>query len=117
MVDIRRITAEALPALTKLAQEDQHMAVLPTHVILKHDQIVGCMSIGAVPVMIPWFSTKMMNVRDTFVAKQVFENLMFAGGARIIMVPCNHDSPLYPFMQKDGYLPVMEGTMFTKQLE
>jgi hypothetical protein len=51
MVKVRRIRPDEVEELGARAKKDDHEVVLPTHVVLKNGEIVGYLSVGAVPLV------------------------------------------------------------------
>lgn len=113
---IRRVTEADMPALIDAAKEDAHSVLKPTHVLLKEDKIVGYLSIGAVPVVFSWFSTKDIKPRDSVNALAFIEDSLQNVGANCVCIPCWEHSPFYEYMKEFGYQETITTTMFVKPL-
>ena len=111
------ITSEAeLAALRDAAAADKHGTLLPTHIIWKNRKIAGCFSVARVPLVTTWLSTTDMHGRDTLIAVNAVENIVSGLGGGLIVAPVQKDSPLFPVMERLGYSPCGEFTLFQKNL-
>lgn len=100
--------------LQKLAKDDGHAALAPTNVVWKDNQIVGCVSIAAIPLIIPWMHTKLTTPRDSVNVMTVVEGLLRNGGATRWAMPCVASSPYFKFMESFGYSNCGLTTLFIK---
>src|SRR5688572_15550674 len=57
--------ANQLSALNECAAADQHVAIAPTHLVLKGEQVVGYGSLGGMPTMHVWMDTRHTNALDS----------------------------------------------------
>lgn len=115
MTKIRRIVADDLPLLEKMAKADDHSVVLPTHVVERDRRIIGYISLGAIPTVIIWLNSGVANVRDSLATMTFFENTIADRGCSHVIVPCNDKSPYRGYIEQAGYLDMQVG-MFVKQL-
>lgn len=115
-VEIRPVKPEEIPGLEEAAKADSHILVLPTHIVQKGNEAVGYLSLGVVPTVMLWYHTQKMKTRDTWLATQVYENLMRAKGHAATMVLVQESSPLFPLMSHAGYEDGGVVHMFVKQL-
>lgn len=94
---LRRVQGHEWSTIKGAAEADGHEMVAPSHVMLKDGQIVGAMSIGMVPLVLPWFDTKKCTARDSLYFINQGENLlaelMPANGQDLICVPFAEGSP------------------------
>ena len=97
-----------------LASADQHAVVMPTHTVRKGGQIIGYLSLGALPTAFVWMDTKRAGPRDSYAVITFFENLLAPAGG--VLVPVLKTSPYYKFMEAAGYVSMGDGTMFMKGL-
>lgn len=102
-VRVRPVRPEDIERLQHAASEDNHRVLAPTHVVTKSDEIVGYLSLGAVPVVHVWMDTKKVKVRDTLAVLTTMENIASNKGWGLICLPCSDQSPYLPFMDKFGY--------------
>lgn len=118
-----------LEELVKLASEDGHRVLSPTHIFRKGSQIIGYASICAIVPLCPpgaqpqaaqvhvWFDTRCFHARDSFNIINSLENIArCACPARTLIVPCTPKSPFYGYMQGLGYSPIMETVLWGKVL-
>ena len=116
-VRIRHATVEDLPGLEKLAAQDNHGALFPTHIVEKRNQMVGYLHIGhgAFPLVLVWMDTQLTNSRDSIAVLNFFENAARDRGAVAIALPCKVDSPYYGYLSRLGYIP-SKTEMFMRHL-
>lgn len=113
-------TKEQFNELCSLCLADDHGVVAPTHLMLKDNKIVGYFSLGAVPVVFSWFSTKELAVRDSTAlilqAETAFASMYGRDVPARAAVPCPIKSPFHPLMPSLGYLNLGNYDLFTKEL-
>jgi hypothetical protein len=89
-----------------------------TQIILKDDEVVGYLSINAVPTILCWLHKTKMHASDSFIVKMFFENYVRnVCGSDIVILPCPQSSPLYPYMTKLGYSECPGDVLFIKNLQ
>ena len=115
MTRIRQVKAEDVPILEKLAAADKHALILPTHVVERNYQMIGYLSVGAVPTVIVWLDTDRASIRDSMAVMNFYENAITDRGGSHVIIPCNDKSPFRPYVENVGYLNLCVG-MFIKQL-
>lgn len=105
MITIRPFRLEEAKELNDAAAADNHTAVTPTQVIRNSNgEIIGCLSVGAIPTVHFWMDSKKAKARDTKQVVEFYENLLAGAGHSWILVPCVASSPLRGYMDKYGYL-------------
>ncbi len=109
-VQIRRPTEQDITILLDLAKQDGHGIVCPTHCVLKNEQIVGYVSVGAVPTVLLWLDTKRVYARDSRAVLNFVINAAADRGAAYVNVPCNEDSPFRLYMDRLGFVNMKMGT-------
>lgn len=88
--------------LAEAAKSDKHGVILPTDVIWQDGQRVGFLSIGALPTVMAWLSTKDMKPRESFHIVQTMEAIC-RRQAPGVYVPMPVSSPFHPLMERMGY--------------
>lgn len=105
---LRRVRPEELEALVRLTQEDKHELIAPTHVFLRDGELIGCASVAAVPLVLPWFHTQRCQAADSLYMINQMENLlanvMPPDGQSLICVPFVKGSPFEPHIERLGYV-------------
>lgn len=102
-------TKEEYDELTTLANADNHGVFFPTDVIWKGGKRVGWFSVGAVPLLMSWVSTKgEMRVRDTLQMYNTVECVQQRLGAPGILIPCYKESPFFSYFEKIGYTKCLD---------
>lgn len=92
-----------LEELHKIALNDNHSVVLPSHVVRKGSQIIGSISVAQVPMVLVYMNTERSVAIDSYCVSNFFENLLAAHGHKTVCVPCHVKSPLRPYMESIGY--------------
>lgn len=100
--------------LERNATADNHFVLQATHVVKKHGEIVGYLSINAVPSIHLWMDTKKTDVKDSLVMERFFLNEAEKGGAKFVFVPCQSTSPYINVMERRDYKQVSYDKMFVK---
>lgn len=107
--------ADEFSQLAKIATEEKHRLIHPSHFIIKDEEPIGCLSIFTAPIIVAYFS-KGSEARDTVKAIQQGEIYLRALGHKHYFVLCDGGSPLYPVMEKMGFKKVYETNLMTKGL-
>ena len=107
---IRKVTEADIPILTALAKADSHSVVFPTHVVEHGQQMIGYISLGAVPTVLVWLDSSRATIRDSMAVSNFFENMVSANGGTSIMLPCNDNSPFRPYIEQVGYVNLKMGS-------
>ncbi len=115
MTRIRRATEVDIPVLQKLAAADNHAVIAATHIVERDYQMLGYLSVGAVPTVIVWLDSGRANIRDSMAAMNCWENILVDRGGTNVIIPCNDKSPFRPYVEKVGYVDMKVG-MFIKNL-
>lgn len=113
---VRPMTAQDQEALVKAAERDNHPVFAPTHVVEKHETIVGYLSLGVIPTVILWLDSKEVKAIDSVVVGATFENIMRAQGFQNAIVLCDKTSPFHSKMEKTGYTVLTGTDAFVKKL-
>jgi hypothetical protein len=102
LVAIRLFQPKDREQLEKNAKADGHSVYFPTHVLEKDGEIVGYLSLNAVPLVLSWQDTKKMgpidSVEEIGYIKGSLQNFPF------ICIPCDPDSPYMKFLPKAGFV-------------
>jgi hypothetical protein len=101
---IRRARQEDLPALQAAAAEDNHGIYTPTHVCTRAGEVVGYMSMGAIPVLLTWQHTQRVKVRDSIHMLAFAEDSLRDQGASQLIIPVDAKSPYLSYLPKAGYV-------------
>lgn len=105
---LRPARGRDLEALHQLAREDNHEVIAPTHVFVKDGELIGCASVAAVPLMLPWFHTTKCKAADSVYMINQMENLlaniMAPNGNDLICVPVVKNSPFEPYIERLEYV-------------
>jgi hypothetical protein len=107
-------TKEEFDILRELAREDNHAVFYPTEVIWKGGQRVGWFSVGAMPTVWAWMSTRRMKIRDSLQAINTVEAVCRRTGSPGVFLPCDEKSPFFPYLEKIGYVDLGKFHFFFK---
>jgi hypothetical protein len=102
-VRLRPAREQDIEPLQAAAARDNHRVLAPTHIATKDGQIVGYVSMGAVPVTHVWMDTQQVRARDSLSVLTTIENLASIRGWGLMCLPCSDQSPYLGFMDKFGY--------------
>lgn len=102
--------------LFEAAAADDHMVIAPTHVMMRGEQIIGYLSLGAMPVVQSWFDSKSGHVLDSLKMIEMGEAILASQGAQVYQVAVSENSPFAPHMERLGYTKVFTTTLWQKQL-
>jgi len=102
---IRAAMTEDMPELERLASEDGHSVILPSHVVERGGQIIGALSMATVPMFLVYMSLKHATRIDSFCTNVFMQTAAKDHGDKVICVPCHVKSPLRPYMERVGYSP------------
>jgi len=102
--------------LFEAAAADDHTVIAPTHVMMRGEQIIGYLSLGAMPVVQSWFDSKSGHVLDSLKMIEMGEAVIASQGAAAYQVAVSENSPFAPHMERLGYKPVGKTVLWQKQL-
>lgn len=102
-VKIRPYTQADEANLKATCEADKHIVLYPTHIVEKSGEIIGSLSINAVPTVYLWMHTEKAKARDSVMVQNFLDNFM-ATFTPVYMVPCVATSPYFDYMKKVGYL-------------
>ena len=98
-----------------LAREDNDGCSLPTHVIEKNNELVGCASIALVPVLMVWHHSKKIGPKESMQLKNTYDSIMEEKGINSYIILCNKNSPYNQHMKR-FYESVWETEVFTNNI-
>lgn len=116
MVRVRPITQPEIEVVTKLGLEDDHGIIAPTHVVSDGDVLLGCFSVGSVPLVLPWLDTRLASRFRSAKAFEQVETALRVSGQKYVAIPCGKESPFYRFVERAGYVKIYDNTLFMKVL-
>lgn len=107
---------DTFTTLAGLAKEDNHDIFIPTDVIFKDGQPVGCFMVQMLPVLSGYFSTKKMFPRDSVASVNIMEQIVKrTTGSNKLIFPINLNSPFHPVMLSLDYQEEKNHTYFFKK--
>lgn len=92
-----------LAELVRLAAEDDHGVLCPTHLVVKDGAIVGYLSLDATPIVNVWLHSKKVRAVDSVALLRRLDEEMQARGKPEYVMPCCEISPFYPHMDRLGF--------------
>lgn len=111
-----QIMAE-VKAIKEAAEEDKHTIFSPTHVALRNGEIIGCASIGQIPLLILWMHSEKASPRESMAMLNQVEAAAHAQGWREICIACGSDSNFrQPLEKAFGYQCLMQADFMVKDL-
>ena len=102
--------------LMAAAKEDHHVPLYPTHAVMKGNEIVGSLSIVAIPIVAAWMHTKKISHRNAFEIFNAGRNLgRYASGGRPLVTFCPMDSPPVNYLDELGLRPHVNTTVWVEK--
>jgi hypothetical protein len=90
---MRRVRAEDMAELQRLAAADGHAVIRPTHVFVRRlpgegspdgaiaEEIIGCCGVASVVAVLPWFDSKRCRAGESVALIHAMENLVALAAA------------------------------------
>lgn len=103
-------------AIAAAAAADAHKCIAPTHAMMKGEHIIGYLSLAGMPVVQAWFDSKNPHVLDSLKMIEHGETAMAEQGAHTYMVAVSEQSRFRPHMERLGFQPVMQTTLWIKRV-
>jgi hypothetical protein len=97
------IEREDFEELVRLAHEDDHQVVAPTHKVVKHGEIIGYASVNGAPSMHWWLHTKKGKARDTLELLDQVDEEFLKMGITAYLAPVGNQSPYRKILHKIGF--------------
>ena len=111
---IRRIREDEQEKLVELAAADDHIVLFPTHVVEKNGEIVGYLSIGAIPIVNLWMDSKRVKSTDSIAVIGQLDAIMDDSGTPTYYMPCSENSPYHPYMERAGFQAALKTNLYVK---
>ena len=105
-----------LDALVNQAAADRHCVLAPTHIMVKGDELLGYLSLGALPVVHAWFDSHHKHALDSLKMIEMGEAIFADKGVRQYAVACAAESPFSQHMERMGFKKLGTTVLWTKQL-
>lgn len=112
---IRRIRDNEISELLERAADDNHVVLAPTHVVEKAGEIVGYLSVGAVPIVNVWMDSRRMGPADSVRVLSQLDAVMDYAGQPTYFMPCSQESPFHSVMDKIGFEHLMDTQLFVRK--
>ncbi len=109
-------TPQEFKDLQRYAAEDEHIVVVPSHLVMKGSQIVGYASVGSVPMLNCWVHSKHVNKHESVRLLRECEDMLAERGAQFCILPVAENSPFRPYVNKLGYTTLGSASYNLKQL-
>ena len=110
-LNIRPIASEEerLQVYEEAEKDGDRHPLMPTHVVTKGNDIVGAFCLFS-PTVYWWMHTKKVKGRESLSIFQSMSALLANEGVSKFVLPCEPESPYYPFLSKKlSYHPGTEG--------
>lgn len=105
-----------LDELRRLAAEDSHMVLQPTHVMVKGEQIIGYLSLNGLPTIHAWFDSHHKHALDSIKMIEHGETILRHQGLRTVAVACAEQSPFTPHLARLGFHKLGTTVLWQKHL-
>ena len=113
---IKIINPETKKLVANLAKEDGDNMQMPTHAVVKGDEIVGGWNLCEVPMVLLWHHSEKVSAKDSIMLNQIQESMLSEKGVNNAFIACNSNSPYYSHMNHFGFQPVWSTNIFYKEL-
>lgn len=113
---IKITNPETKGLVANLAKEDNDNMQMPTHAIVKGDEIVGGWNLCEVPMVLLWHHSQKVGAKDSIMLNQIQESMLSEKGVNNAFIACNSNSPYYSHMDHFGFKPVWATNIFYKNL-
>lgn len=113
---IKIINPETKKLVANLAKEDGDNMQMPTHAVVKGDEIVGGWNLCEVPMVLLWHHSEKVSAKDSIMLNQIQESMLSEKGVNNAFIACNSNSPYYGHMNHFGFQPVWATNIFYKEL-
>ena len=107
---------KTLQLVSKLAEEDHDNMKIPTHAVMKGNDIVGGWNLCEVPMVLLWHHSKKVGAKDSLILNQIQESMLSQKGVNQAFIACNSHSPYKNHMEHFGFEPVWPTNIFYKNL-
>ena len=107
---------DKIEALRAAAADDNHGVVAPTHVMVKGGEVVGYLSLGAMPTVHLWFDSKQAHASDSLKMMEMGELILQERGVRQYAIACAEESPFTAQMERLGYRKLGATVLWVKEL-
>jgi len=102
--------------LVEAAAKDDHLVIAPTHVMMRGEEIIGYLSLGALPVVQAWFDSKSGHVLDSLKMIEMGEAIFDTQGVKQFAVGVQPNSPFAPHMARLGFVELGQTVLWHKTL-
>lgn len=112
------LTAEMLQRVRTAAAADPrgHDPRFATEVATKDGEIVGAIACCSLPITNIWSHSEKNHVRDTIMLINIARSLTHrVSGGRPALTLCAASSPIFPFMERFGFVKLGETVLFEER--
>lgn len=102
--------------VSNLARQNNDAMQMPTHAVVKGNDIVGGWNLLEVPMVLLWHHSEKVNARDSLLLNNIQESMLSDKGVNQAYIACNDNSPYLKHMEKFGFEPVWPTNIFFKNL-
>lgn len=102
--------------LKQAAESDNHIPLWPTDVLVKGGEIIGCLSLAAMPIAHCWMHTKKASAFDSLKMIQAVDEKMRDRNVYSFVAVCSDNSPYYDVLPRFGYDNAGKGAFFLKNV-
>ena len=107
---------KSLQLVSNLAEEDGDNMKMPTHAVVKGNDIVGGWNLCEVPMVLLWHHSKKVGAKDSLILNQIQESMLSEKGVNQAFIACNSHSPYPKHMEHFGFQPGWPTNIFFKNL-
>lgn len=93
-------TKEEISTLQKVALEDNHIIIYPTHTVFRGSEVIGGFSLFTMPVLMFWMHSGKAKLRDSLQVNCAINTLAREKGLTSFALLYNESSPYAPHLEK-----------------
>lgn len=117
----------SIPVVKKIhTQEDQKLVIdtiredgktfaFPTHVVIKNKEVVGALSLNAIPLAAIWTRSDAIKAKDSYILNHTLSAIANDRGMERYLIGCDESSPYFKYLDKFGYTPFWKTNLFLSQ--
>lgn len=108
-------TQEDQKLVINAVREDGETFAFPTHAVIKDEEIVGALSLNAIPLAAIWTKSDTIKAKDSYILNHTLSSIANDRGIERYLIGCDESSPYLKYMEKFGYTPFWKTNLFLSQ--
>lgn len=109
------VSKEQADALMQAVKQDSDNLDFPTHMVLRGDEIIGGISVGAIPFCTVWMDSEKCDAKDSFQMQSCIESVLNDRGISRYFVACDEKSNYMGHMERFGHKPYWRAVLYLRE--